>query len=264
MQELMKRINLSQNLQDKVLQLNIDKLALLAQKCQKSFSVLKAYDDVTRLGVCLYYAENVTKKAYVEKGISLDVFYDTMGDIAIWCHNNSNKGLKNYNWIKNHLSFELFKLGRLQFQLYVCNDKSLKYDYLPFDYGQNFLYVHIPQGEKLEYTACVDSIQLAKSFFSTYFSSFEYDLFFCESWLLYNENYAFMETSSNILQFQSLFDIVYSAPKDRQAIERIFGKRQINKNKYQENTALQRSAKAYMKAGNKLGIGIGIIEKANL
>lgn len=260
----MQKINLDLSLQNNVNSLDLKKIELLAEKCKKSFNALVSCDDITRLATCLYYAENYTKMSYLEKGISLDVFYDTMSDIAIWCANNDNKGLKNYNWIKNHLKLELFKLGRLQFQMYKCKNKTLEYDYLPFNYGDNLLYVHIPQGEKLIYSKCVDSIKEALEFFKTYFSEFEYDYMFCESWLLYVENYAFMSTSSNILQFQSLFEIVYSEPNDKQAIERIFGKRHLNKNKYPENTTLQKHAKAYMKSGNKLGIGIGVIDKSNL
>jgi hypothetical protein len=70
-----------------------------------------------------------------------------------------------------------------------------------------------------------------------------------------------MEVSSNILQFQSLFELVYSDDDDNQAIERIFGKRRLIKSNYPENTSLQKRAKKYMLDGNKLGIGIGIIDK---
>ena len=57
-----------------------------------------------------------------------------------------------------------------------------------------------------------------------------------------------------------MFDIVYSSQDDRQAIERIFGKRRIIKSSYPENTTLQRNAKKYILSGKKLGIGIGVIE----
>ncbi|MFU2519512.1 MAG: hypothetical protein ACM67P_05240, partial [Clostridiales bacterium] len=81
---------------------------------------------------------------------------------------------------------------------------------------------------------------------------------------LYGENWQFMNSSSNILQFSTLFDLVYSVEDDRQAIERIFGKRQLIKSKYQENTALQRSAKRFMQNGGKLGVGIGILFKGDI
>src|SRR5699024_7805843 len=134
------------------------------------------------------------------------IFYDTMDDIRIWCENNNNKGLKNYRWLKNHVSLELFKIGRLQYQFYTCKSRFLKYSLLPFDYGEKVIYVHIPQGEKLVYSDCVSSIKEAKIFFEKYFPGYSYRFFFCESWLLFAENWQFMEPSSNILQFSSLFD----------------------------------------------------------
>ena len=70
-----------------------------------------------------------------------------------------------------------------------------------------------------------------------------------------------MNSSSNILQFSTLFDLVYSVEDDRQAIERIFGKRKIIKSKYEEKTTLQRNAKRFMQNGGKLGVGIGILNK---
>lgn len=73
-----------------------------------------------------------------------------------------------------------------------------------------------------------------------------------------------MEPSSNILQFSSLFDIVYSCDMDAQAIERIFKKRRLIKKNYQENTTLQRNAKKHLLNGGRLGIGIGVIDKERI
>jgi hypothetical protein len=264
MNELAKIINLDSDLclsLDDFTVKNRKEIINLTTMCGNGFDVLSSKSDMMRLAVCLEYAYLYTFSDYEELGISEDIFNDTMKDIAIWCENNNNKGLKNYKWIVNHLDCKLFKIGRLQYQLYQCNNKTLDYNYLPFGYGDNLIYVHIPQGEKLIYSDCVDSIFKAKSFFSKYFPEFEYRYFFCESWLLYDENYAFMEVSSNILQFQSLFELVYCDTDDSQAIERIFGKRRLIKSSYPENTTLQRNAKKYMLDGNKLGIGIGIIDK---
>lgn len=252
--------NLKQRLVDFMLK-NEKRIDNLCDSCRKSFSVLGAKNDLTRLAVCLRYAVKYTYPKYLSLGISEEIFIATMKDITVWCENNKNKGLKNFNWIKNHLNCELFKIGRLQYQLYVCNNITLDYDCLPFSYGANLVYIHIPQGEKLIYADCVNSILKAKDFFKRYFPEFEYEFFFCESWLLYDENYLFMETSCNILQFQSLFNIVFSHTYDFQAIERIFGRRRLIKRFYPEKTSLQKSAKKYMLSGNKLGIGIGLIAK---
>ncbi|MFR5876201.1 MAG: acyltransferase domain-containing protein [Eubacterium sp.] len=230
-------------------------------RCANDFSILSTKNDLMRLAVCIEYAYTYTRAEYENRGISDDIFKATMQDIAVWCENNNNKGLRNYKWIENHLNCELFRIGRLQYQLYKCKNKTFDYDFLPFDYGDNLIYIHIPQGEKLIYSDCVDSIYKAKNFFKKYFPEFEYEFFFSESWLLYDENYAFMDVSSNILQFQSMFNIVFSDTDDRQAIDRIFGRRRLIKSNYPENTTLQRNAKKYMLNGGKLGIGIGVIDK---
>ncbi|MDE5995558.1 MAG: amidohydrolase, partial [Eubacterium sp.] len=181
-------------------------------------------------------------------------------DIRIWCENNDNIGLKEYNWIKNHLAFELFKIGRLQFQLFKCNNPTLNYKKLPIKYGDKAVYIHIPQGEKLDYDACVASINSAKAFLKEYFPKFKFEYFFCESWLLYDKNKEFMDENSNILKFQSLFNIAYSVQDDKQAIERIFGKKEKDVHCYKQETSLQKSAKEYLQNGGKLGLGIGYIK----
>lgn len=265
MERLFNEIGLEKELEARVCELlkneksNIEKLVV---QCKNNgFSCLKNKNDLLKLAVCLEYSK-FTKEEYERLGIDEEIYYDTMRDIKIWCENNSNKGLKNSNWIQNHLKFELFKIGRLQYQFYTYSIP--KYRKAPFKKGEKLIYIHIPQGEKLIYSDCVESLKRAIEFFNKYFPDYEYSFFFCESWLLYQENYAFMDISSNILQFQSLFEIIESLPIDAQAIERIFGKRQLFKKNYPENTALQKSAKRFMLNGGKLGIGVGIIPKYDI
>lgn len=264
MTEIIDNINLDCDLKKKVLALTEKenrKVLSFAKQCSKgNFSALRFCSDLMRLAVVIKCAEN-TKKRYNAIGISDEIFFDTMKDISIWCQNNDNKGLKNYQWIKNHLNCELFRLGRLQFQIYKCNNPTLNYDCMPFKSGESVIYIHIPQGEKLLFSDCVESLNKAISFFDKFFPDYSYRFFFCESWLLYEENWQFMNVSSNIMQFSSLFDVLYSVNNDSQAIERIFGKRKFNKKYYPENTSLQKSAKSFMLDGGKMGIGIGIIDK---
>jgi hypothetical protein len=265
---LANKINLNSELKNKVLSLVEKDRAKLISLCKKAdndnFKSGFTKNDMIKLAVALLYSVEFTYPKYQKAVISDEIYFETMKDIAVWCENNNNKGLKNLPWIKNHLNSDLFKIGRLQFQIYKCDNRTLNYDLLPFNFGENLIYVHIPQGEKLVYAECVNSLKNAKSFFGEYFPNYDFDYFFCESWLLYGENWQFMNSSSNILQFSTLFDLVYSVEDDRQAIERIFGKRQLIKSKYQENTALQRSAKRFMQNGGKLGVGIGILFKGDI
>ena len=234
---------------------NIDKIA---DKCMtKGFHILRGKSPMLALAVILKLAVDVKTK-YDEAGIDEKIYYDTMSDIKIWCEKADNKGIREYMWLQNHVKFELFRLGRLQFQLYQCKNKTLLYNKLPFGYGDNLIYVHIPEGEKLSENKCRASFAMAKEFFLKFFPDYKYEYYFCESWLLFEGNREFMKEDSNIVKFMSMFDICYSVKVDIQAIERIYGKRKLIKRNYSENTDLQRRAKAYMIDGNKLGIGIAV------
>ncbi len=264
MTELAKEIGLSEGIIKRLNELS-GKEKIRVKRCAAqciggNFSCLKKENDIIRLAVILSCAVKAKDK-YDSMGISEEVYYDTMSDIKIWCENNGNKGLKNYGWLKNHVKCELFRLGRLQFQIYPCKNRTLNYKKLPFDYGENLIYVHIPQGEKLEKERCIESIRSAGEFFAKHFPDYGYRWYFTESWLLFEGNREFMAENSNILAFASLFEHCYSVKIDEQAIERIFGKRRIFKKNYPENTSLQKRAKEYIIKGNRLGAGIGVIDR---
>ena len=264
--ELAKKLTLNNSLIEKLRLLSgkeLKRIDTCFEKCSRGdFSCLKKESDIIRLAVILKCAVKVKEK-YQKAGVSDKIYYDTMSDIKIWCENNGNKGIKEYGWLKNHVSFELFRLGRLQFQLYECKNRTLFYNKLPFSYGEKLVYVHIPQGEKLLKENCLASFTQAKDFFNKYFPDYKYKYYFCESWLLYEGNRDFMDESSNIISFMSLFDIRYSIKYPQQALERIFGKKYFFKSSYPENTKLQKSAKAYMLRGGRLGVGVGV-RKADL
>ena len=259
--ELAKKLDLSADIIERLERLLLNKSETVnkyAEMCISSgFHHLRGKSGIFNLAVILKLACDVKSK-YDYAGIDEKVYYDTMSDIKIWCDKTGGKGLKNYDWLKNHVRFELFRLGRLQFQFYECKNKTLIYGKLPFTYGDKLIYVHIPEGESLAEEKCRASFDEAKEFFNRYFPEYEYKYYFCESWLLFEDNKEFMAKDSNILKFMSLFDIRYSIKIDIQAIERIFGKRCLFKKNYSEKTTLQRSAKKYLLDGNKLGVGIGV------
>ena len=143
MLNLATKIGLSSDLISQLKSTDKNSIDLLSDKCiSKGFEVLKKEGDIMRLAVILNLAVQV-KERYINLGIDEEIYYDTMSDIRIWCQHNGNKGLKNYRWLKNHVSFELFRIGRLQFQLYESKNKALLYNKLPFKYGDKLIYIHI-------------------------------------------------------------------------------------------------------------------------
>lgn len=236
----------------------------LAHKCMtEGFHILKTKSPMMALAVILKLAVDV-KAQYDEAGIDEKIYYDTMSDIKIWCEKTGNKGIREYMWLRNHVKFELFRLGRLQFQLYECKNKTLLYNKLPFRYGDKLINVHIPEGEKLTGDKCEESFTMAGEFFAKYFPDYKYEYYLCESWLLFEGNREFMRDDSNIVKFMDMFEPCYSMRIDVQAIERIYGKRQLFKKNYSEDTDLQKRAKDYMIKGNKLGVGIAVRKRLYL
>lgn len=59
------------------------------------------------------------KSFYNENNIPENIYYDTLSDISTWVNNHKNKtgdiGISQFNWLYNHISGKLFKIGRLQY-----------------------------------------------------------------------------------------------------------------------------------------------------
>ena len=149
---------------------------------------------------------------------------------------------------------ELFRLGRLQFEPLILDQKlAQKYHLLT---GEKVLNVHIPAGERLDYCECQKSFESAKKFFSN-----EDVIFICDSWLLSPELREILPETSNIIRFQKMYHIVEVHYDFPQAEERVFGEIRENKDAYPEENSLQRGLKQYLLTGKKVGIGRGVIRK---
>lgn len=226
---------------------------------------LRRCSDIMRLAVALKAFEYSYKK-YKAKNIPDPVFYDTLSDIGIWCRDDDNKGLKNYLWIQHHVAFELFKIGRLQFEILKCSNPTLNYSKLPFKRGDTVINIHIPACGKLDINECKKSLYDAVSFFKTYFPELKWEYFLCESWLVYGNNDKFMDKNSNILNFTKLFTVNYSVHDEYQTYERLYNLKHTPVFRSQikrlpERTSLQKRAKEYRLAGNRFGIGCATIKK---
>ncbi|WP_372630836.1 hypothetical protein [Cohnella sp.] len=80
----------------------------------------------------------------------------------------------------------------------------------------------------------------------------------CHSWLLYPGLADIRPPDSNIVKFQRFFHVYDVDPSTREAEQRIFIRTSDDPSDYEAGTSLQRSAKAYLASGRKLGTGSGI------
>ena len=152
----------------------------------------------------LYFCEQLSKK-YKAHGIPESILDKTLSDLPIWTRTCKSVhgvvGLRNSTWLKWHLSFKLFRLGRLQFCL---GEFGKSYAQIGVKKGDPVIEVHIAEGEPLLPEECDKSFALAKEFFAQYFPEHDYKYFTCHSWLLDKENEIFAE-NRNIRSFAERF-----------------------------------------------------------
>ena len=202
-----------------------------------------------------------TKGKYAALGIPEDVFYDSFQDIPIWTRTyydrTGDQGLGEWGWIQMSLDLKVLRLGRLQFEPNSL-EKEIRIGERVYPEGTPVLHVHIPAEAPLDTNAVENSLSRAIPFFRQYFGQ-TFDLFHCHSWLLAPALKELLPENSRILQFQSLFQ-VYATDDERQAEERVFGAVCDDPATYPEETSLQKLMKAYLVAGNKVGVGLGVMQ----
>ena len=156
----------------------------------------------------LYMCEQ-TEEKYRNKGICLKILLDTLSDIVLWCKEWSRiKGelfLGETGWLANHMSLQLFQIGRLQFCMETVPEEFAHYGMTP---GEHYISVHIPAIGPLTVAECMKSFNMAREFFATYFPEVNYTYFSYNSWLLDDTLQAYLPPDSNILQFAKLFSPV--------------------------------------------------------
>ena len=201
------------------------------------------YTKAENLLLFLYFCEDLQKK-YHEKGINDVIFYDTIEDIVRWTEVyyglHGELGFDMYCWLKNHFSFTLFHLGRLQFNM-----------------APEGLEVHIAAGKSLDIEACEASFRASKSFFEKYFPEYQYDRLTCDSWLLDSNLRSWLREDSNIIRFQKFFTVEYEKEDDA-ALRYTFPWNTTRENiPPTPTTGLHGKLREHVLAGGKLHCGFG-------
>ena len=154
----------------------------------------------------LYFCEALSN-AYKDKGISEEILMDTLADMPRWLDTWSDlKGglyFGELDWFYHHFTMKLFKLGRLQF----CFADRYEFPNRGIQKGDAVIDVHIPEAGPLTLESCLESLDMARDFFATYYPEYQYEVFTCHSWLLAENLVDLLGEESNIVKFQRLFRI---------------------------------------------------------
>jgi hypothetical protein len=231
---------------------------LLKKDREAFFEEIRSSDGFRKKALRIYLDIAYNNGArFAERKIAEQIYFDTCGDIAIWCGNCHKSfreyGLDELEWVAKSIDFRLFRLGRLQFELTSVGEafNTAKRDVYKDDILLN---IHIPQGSPLGINVCLDSISEAKAFFKGTGG------FVCDSWLLCPDLKQILPAQSNIVRFQNLFEVLRTDYTSGQAEERIFGGVLEDAHMYPGKTSLQIAARDYILSGRKLGTSYGYLK----
>lgn len=203
-----------------------------------------------------------TQERYRSAGLSQDIFLDNIEDIEIWADEYESKtgrrgiAQRHHRWIEKILDFKVIKIGRLQFEP-LAEELTQYFPELEYEEDTLYLNVHIRKGRPFHRELCEASYEQAISFFANnpLFDSgpCKKVVFLCDSWLLNPRlRDLLVEGKSNILDFQSRFQILSESPLHSQIEERVFS--EIGDiRKYPENTTLQVNLKHALLCKRKYG-----------
>ncbi len=207
------------------------------------------------------------KERYAQKGISEEIFYDTISDLRYKLYEclevHGIVGNFVAYWYAGFFNLTRFGFGKLQFE-----PKKLGVDceyngvYLSAD--TDVLNTHIPRtGKRLDRNDVLESYRKGRDFFRKYFPHIFTDekvIFCCSSWLLDPWNLTVLSEGSNLRAFITDYHIIeqgeYENYKD---LWRLFDKMYTgDPDALPQNTSLRRAYAERVRRGEKTGWAKGI------
>ena len=206
-------------------------------------------------------------KRYKEKGISEEIYWDTVCDIRyklIECMECEHcVGTFVAGWFEGFFEMNRFALGRFQFEYSRFDNEggytsSCGHHINNGDFAVGF---HIPSsGVPLTEEVRLDSYKRAYEFFKDRFEG-KNCVFVCGSWLLFPPHREFLPSHLNILKFMDDFEIIRSSEREGFGDDwRVFGHyTEYPLEQWPEDTSLRKAYKNWLLGGNKTGSGYGVI-----
>ena len=201
---------------------------------------------------------------YKEKGISEDIFIDSMKDIkykTIECMKVKGVfGTFVADWYDGFFKLNRIALGRLQYDIALKLEKEA--EILGYTIGTDdfVLGCHIPSSGPLKHELCLESYRRAYNFFKDRIRDGVLPIV-CASWLLYPPYKEVFGESSNIMDFVRDFEVLkVEESSNFSDAWRVFDTDYDgDAGKLSQKTRLQRSFVQYIMAEKPFGAGYGIL-----
>ena len=153
--------------------------------------------------------------------------------------------------------YENIRISQMLWGTYFINCKLIEVGRLQYEYCENYIKIHIPSGSKLDFNKVVKSIKNSKKEIKKYYSN-NYMNYYCNSWLLSKQIKLMLKDNSNIVKFQSLFEIEEGESCLKDILNFVYkSNKDIDYNLLPENTTLQKNIKEYLLLGNDIKLGKG-------
>ncbi len=190
-------------------------------------------------------------KEYRKKGIGDEIFIDTMK----YCTRTLNEfhrvhgryGFDSAWWFPRQISLDLFRLGSLEYEMFVRD-------------GEKMLSIHIPSDADMSRRGLRESWLRAQDFFGRFYPDYSGVIIFCNTWLLAPKLREFLPESSKIIGFQDGFTIKSVDKESRECMKWIFGREDLPLEELPENSSLQRKVKDLLLKGESVGEAYGILK----
>ncbi len=193
-----------------------------------------------------------TKEDYQKKGIPDEVFRATMGCFPRFIGEHKvSYGVYGFDrafWTPRQLSMQLFRIGELEYEF---DEQD----------GKQIISIHIPSDAVMTKERCRDSYERAQEFIGKFYPEWSDKVYGCNSWLLAPGLKLVLPETSNIIRFQSGFNIIKVDEDSKEFLEWVYKRNDIPYEELPEDTSLQRNMKKYLLRGGKIGEADGMLKK---
>lgn len=234
---------------------NFCKMFCDKEKYNQAYNELKTAlkddnDGWKMLKVLLLSALN-TYSLYLEKGINENIYTDTMKCFSRFVREHfasyGRYGFDRGFWVGRQLSLTLFRIGELEYELYLHE-------------GEKVVSLHIPSDADLSPEKISASVSEAQDFLNKYYPDYADRKKMCYSWLLSPALKNLLPENSRILSFAARFEIVKTDENAEGYKQWVFKNKNLKPEDFPETTTLQKNMKKYVLSGGKIGESLGFFK----
>lgn len=211
-------------------------------------AILEEDVDGIKILACMLKASSDIHDVYKLKGISDDIYFDTMKCYTRFINETYEITGKlyfdRYWWTTRQSGGHLFRIGALEYEMKHMDNTIV-------------ISIHIPSDADFSPAAVEKSITKAKQFVKRYYPELENAEYGCHSWLLDKQLQNMLNKKSNIVRFQNRFEIVNEGEVDMEFIEWLFHTKATDLQKLPEKTSLQRNVKKHLLSGGVIRSAYG-------